>query len=67
MDQEHIKGSNRDITTSWISTSRFIFYLYLLIMVAFFVGMCLGLYSHRYKGKPDVVVPSSTLYDPVYK
>lgn len=67
MDQIIASSSPKDVNTSWISTSRFLFYISIAIFVAFALGMCLGLYSHRYKGKPDVVVPSNTLYDPVYK
>lgn len=57
----------RDILASRTSTSRFIFYLYIAVAIAFFLGMCYGLYVHRYKGKPNVEIPSSTLYNPTYK
>jgi hypothetical protein len=67
MDQEYNGSSSKDISSNWISTSRFLFYISIGITIAFFLGMCFGLYAHRYKGKPDVEVPSSTLYDPVYK
>ncbi|MBX5438118.1 MAG: hypothetical protein IRZ29_01110 [Thermoflavifilum sp.] len=69
MEQElhHARPNYNDILTSRTSTSRFIFYLYVAIMVAFFLGMCYGLYVHRYKGKPNVEIPSSTLYNPTYK
>ncbi|GAA4312699.1 hypothetical protein [Compostibacter hankyongensis] len=56
-----------DVATSWVSTSRFIFYLVVAALVAYSVAMCFGLYAHRYKGKPDVTVPSNTLYNPKYK
>lgn len=59
--------SDNDITKNWVSTSRWIFYLYIACAVAFSVAMCFGLYAKRYKGKPDVEVPSSTLYNPTYK
>jgi hypothetical protein len=35
--------------------------------LAFVLGGCYNLYSHRYMGKPEVNVPSSTLYNPTYK
>jgi hypothetical protein len=57
----------RDVVTDWVSTSRFLFYLTVVALIAFSVAMCYGLYVHRYKGKPNVEVPSSTLYNPVYK
>ena len=57
----------QDVATSWVSTSRFIFYLCVAATIAFSLAMCYGLYAHRYKGKPNVEVPSSTLYNPVYK
>lgn len=56
-----------DVATNWVSTSRFLFYLAVAAVIAFSVAMCYGLWAHRYKGKPDVEVPSSTLYNPVYK
>jgi hypothetical protein len=36
-------------------------------LVAFFLAACFGLYAHRYKGKPDIDIQSSTLYNPQYK
>jgi len=57
----------KDVKTDWVSTSRFLFYLAVVAVIAFSVALCYGLYTHRYKGKPHVDVPSSTLYNPVYK
>lgn len=59
--------TDQDVTTNWVSTSRFLFYLMVVATIAFSLALCYGLYAHRYKGKPNVDVPSSTLYDPVYK
>jgi len=67
MEQTNITRSPKDISTNWVSTSRFMFYVSIGITLALFLGMTLGLYAHRYKGKPDVPVPSNTLYNPVYK
>lgn len=69
MDEQHIDEAHelKDVTTSWVSTSRFIFYLSVVATLAFCLAMCYGLYVHRYKGKPKVNVPSSTLYNPTYK
>jgi hypothetical protein len=57
----------KDITYSWVNSSVFLFYLEVFCIIAFIVGASYGLYSHRYKGKPDVNVPTSTLYTPQYK
>lgn len=57
----------KDFTNSWVVSSRFLFYVKLFSITAFLLGGCYKLYSYRYKGKPQVDVPSSTLYDPKYK
>lgn len=57
----------KDIAYSWVHSSAFLFYLEVFCMVAFLIGACWGLYTHRYKGKPDVEVPANTLYTPQYK
>jgi hypothetical protein len=66
MSKEVINDSHKDITNSWVSSSRFLFYVQLFCLVAFILGGCYKLYNYRYKGKPKVEVPSSTLYDPKY-
>ncbi|KAA2240041.1 hypothetical protein F0L74_28105 [Chitinophaga agrisoli] len=66
MEQNTIENKN-DISNDWVSSSRFMFYMSVFCIVAFvFAGSC-NLYAHRYKGKPDVVVPDNTLYNPKYK
>jgi len=65
--EELEKMQDRDFTHSWVSSSAFLFYLQLVLALMFLFGACLTLYTHRYKGKPDVVVPESTLYTPKYK
>jgi hypothetical protein len=57
----------RDIAYSWVHSSVFLFYLQVLCTVAILLGACYALYVHRYKGKPEVEVPSNTLYTPQYK
>ena len=57
----------KDIANSWVDSSVFLFYLEVFCIIALFVGMSYGLYTHRYKGKPEVEVPGNTLYTPQYK
>jgi len=59
--------NDKDFTKNWVSSSRFLFYLQLFIVLAFIFGGCYRLYDQRYKGKPNVVVPDNTLYTPIYK
>lgn len=66
-DQTNHRYELRDVKTSWVSTSRFLFYLGVVATIVFCVAMCYALWMHRYKGKPNVEVPSSTLYNPTYK
>jgi hypothetical protein len=66
-EQANHTYEKQDVARDWVSTSRFLFYLSVVAMIAFSLAMCYGLYAHRYKGKPNVEVPSSTLYNPVYK
>lgn len=67
MDEHaNLIDTKQDVTTNWVSTSRFLFYLTVAATIAFTVAVCYGLYAHRYEGKPDVEVPSSTLYNPTY-
>lgn len=66
-DQSYQKHELKDVTTNWVSTSRFLFYLGVGAVVAFSLAMCFALYMHRYTGNPEVEVPSSSLYNPTYK
>lgn len=52
---------------NWVNSSRFVFYLTILCIVAMVIGNSYGLYTHRWKGKPEVEVPGNTLYTPQYK
>jgi hypothetical protein len=67
---DHIQEKDyreKDFTHNWVNSSVFLFYLQVFCMVAFLLGACYSLYSHRYKGKPKVEVPENTLYTPKYK
>ena len=57
----------KDVANSWVDTSSFIFYLYVLITVCLILGGSYALWTHRYMGKPEVEVPGNTLYTPQYK
>ena len=67
MHQEIIDNTHKDFAHNWVSSSRFIWFCQVFIIIAFVLGGCYSLYANRYKGKPDVQVPSNTLYDPKYK
>ena len=67
MSSEIEKLKEKDLLYNRVSSSRFIFYLQVLSIVAFLVGASYELYEHRYLGKPDVEIQSSTLYTPEYK
>jgi len=57
----------KDFAYSWVNSSVFLFYLQVLCFAAIVLGGCYSLYTHRYKGKPEVNVPTNTLYTPQYK
>ncbi|ULQ56928.1 hypothetical protein KJS94_01790 [Flavihumibacter rivuli] len=57
----------KDFGHNWVNSSSFLFYLQVFCILAFVLGGCYGLYTHRYKGKPEVAVPESTQFTPKYK
>ena len=65
--EEVIDNKGKDVGYSWVSTSRFLFYCQVAILVAIIVGGCYTFYVHRYTGKPQVEVPGNTKYNPQYK
>ena len=69
MDQHHQEQEHKDkdFTKNWVNSSVFLFYLQVFCVLAFVLGGCYGLYSQRYKGKPEVNVPTNTHYTPQYK
>lgn len=66
-DVEDKNPREKDFAYNWVHSSVFLFYLQVFCALAFTLGGCYGLYTHRWKGKPDVVVPDNTLYTPKYK
>jgi hypothetical protein len=64
---EYKNPQEKDFTYSWVNSSVFLFYLQVFCTIALVVGFSYGLYTHRYKGRPEVSVPSNTLYTPQYK
>ena len=64
---EYKDPQEQDFKYNWVNSSVFLFYLQVFCIVAFILGGCYGLYTHKYKGKPEVNVPSNTLYTPQYK
>jgi hypothetical protein len=67
MQQEIIDNKEKDFAHNWVSSSRFIWYCQVFIIIAIVLSACVALYTHRYKGKPKVETPESTLYSPKYK
>ncbi len=65
-ESEDIRGK-KEFGYNWVNSSRFLFYLQVLLTVAFLVGASYKLYQKRYMGKPDVEVQSSSEYTPKYK
>ena len=57
----------KDIKYNWVDSSVFLFYLEVFCIIAMLLGGSYGLYAHRYKGKPEVVIPANTQYTPEYK
>ena len=67
MEEQIIDESEKDFAHNWVSSSRFIWLCQIFLVLALILGGCYNLYSHRYKGKPEVNVPESTQYNPKYK
>lgn len=67
MEKEIIDNTHQDFTHNWVSSSRFLWYCQVFLILTFILGGCYNLYEHRYKGKPSVNVPDNTLYNPKYK
>lgn len=66
MEHNTVENKN-DFTGSWVSSSRFLFYVTIFCLLSFVLGGCYNLFKHRYQGKPEVAVPDNTLYNPKYK
>ena len=67
MEQLEKDPRDKDFKRSWVNSSVFLFYLQVFCIMAFVLGGCYNLYTHRYKGKPKVEVPANTQYTPQYK
>ncbi len=67
MQQEVIDSTHKDFSHNWVSSSRFLWFCQVFVIIAFVLGGCYSLYANRYKGKPKVEVPESSLYNPKYK
>ncbi len=67
MQEQFIDDSEKDFANNWVSSSRFIWLCQIFLFLSLIVGGCYNLYTHRYKGKPEVNVPDNTLYNPKYK
>ena len=65
--EEIIETKHKDFAHNWVSSSRFLWFCQIFLVVAFILGGCVGMYKHRYKGQPKVTVPENTLYNPQYK
>ena len=64
---EYKDPKQKDFTYSWVNSSVFLFYLQVFCTIALVVGFSIALYTHRYKGRPEVPAPSNTFYTPQYK
>ncbi len=67
MDNEIEKLKEKDFFYNRVTSSRFLFYVTVFSTVAFLLGASYELYQHRYLGKPNIEIQSSTQYTPVYK
>jgi hypothetical protein len=65
--EEYKDPKEKDLAHNWVHSSVFLFYLQVFCIVAFILGGCYGLYTNRYKGKPNVAVPENTHFTPKYK
>ena len=64
--EETEAAQRNDFSYSWVSSSKFLFYLTSGAFVLMTWGGCYRLYQERFK-KVDVPVQESTLYSPKYK
>ncbi|MGL4347444.1 MAG: hypothetical protein ACRCR9_05145 [Chitinophagaceae bacterium] len=60
-------ATHDDGLRNWITYSHFLAYLSGILLVFFLIGMSYGLYRFSYRGKPNLQIPESTLYTPIYK
>ena len=67
MQHEELENQQKDFAHNWVSSSRFVWYCQVFVIIAFVLGGCYSLYDHRYGGRPEVNVPENTQYNPKYK
>lgn len=68
MEPQNRYIDDKDLSKSWVHSSRFLFYVSVLCFIAFVTGCSYNIYKQRWKGKPDVEkIQGSTKYSPVYE
>ncbi|MFM9908385.1 MAG: hypothetical protein ACKVOW_03505 [Chitinophagaceae bacterium] len=68
MEQQSASASqSKDFKHSWVNSSVFLFYLQVLLFIAFTFGCAFSLYTKSYKGRPEVTIQPSSEYTPKYK
>ncbi len=59
---------DKEFGKNWVTTSRFMFYVHILALLAFVGGCSCNMYNAtRFQSKPKVQVQESSQYTPVYK
>ncbi len=66
MDNKVQPIDEKDLSKNWVNSSRFLFYVTVLCLLAFVIGCSAQLYNHRWKGIGAPNVPESTKYNPTY-
>lgn len=62
----HSPETEKDIATNWVTSSRFIFYVTIVALLALVVGNCSKVFTSGFK-KPSPEVNTSSQYKPEYK
>lgn len=62
----HDDYKDKEFGYNWVNSSRFLFYLQVLVFFVFILGGCYNLFENRFE-KPEVSIQSSSEYKPVYK
>jgi hypothetical protein len=67
--QNDTTGLNeKEFGTNWVTSSKYLFHLQLLTLLAFVFGCSVNLYkATRFEAKPKVEVQESSQYTPKYK
>lgn len=67
MEHQNRTIDDKDLSKSWVNSSRFLFYVQVLCIVAFVTGCSYNIYRQRWKGKTEFESQKSTMYNPVYE